>query len=270
MVAVIGEHAGWLRAGLGPRADEVAFVDMVELGRNPARIIPAWQAFLDAHSGSGKPVRGIGEPIWAGRRPAELLECQLHEALLNVAIDPELPFWLICPYDARRLGPAVLGEARRSHPAVVAAGEYAGSPDYRGRAHVDALFRSALPEPTGAARRLGYDRSTLDRVFAFVALGAHAAGLSADRAGTLASAVQRLAAGSLHRGAAGGEVRLYDTPDAAICEVRDDTLITDLLAGRRAPWPADSDDLWHVNQTCDLVQLRSGAAGSVVRVHAWK
>ena len=62
---------------------------------------------------AGRPVRGIGEPIWPGRRPEELLECQLHEALLNVAVDPEVPFWLICPYDAgaarrrrRRGGPS--------------------------------------------------------------------------------------------------------------------------------------------------------------------
>ena len=34
----------------------------------------------------GRAVRGIGEPIWATRTPAELVECQRHEALLNVAL----------------------------------------------------------------------------------------------------------------------------------------------------------------------------------------
>ena len=30
-------------------------------------------------------MRGIGEPIWADRRPDELDECQLHESLINLA-----------------------------------------------------------------------------------------------------------------------------------------------------------------------------------------
>ncbi|MGI8873571.1 MAG: hypothetical protein ACR2KP_04455 [Egibacteraceae bacterium] len=30
-------------------------------------------------------LRGAGEPIWPERRPAELVECQRHESLLNVA-----------------------------------------------------------------------------------------------------------------------------------------------------------------------------------------
>lgn len=85
---------------------------MHELGRNPARIIPAWQRFVDG--AGGRPVRGIGEPIWPGRRAEELLECRLHGALLNVAVDPGLPFWLRCPYDTRQLSPGVVEEAFRS------------------------------------------------------------------------------------------------------------------------------------------------------------
>ena len=61
---------------------------MAVLGHNPARIIPAWRDFADAHAG---PIRGIGEPIWPGRGADELVECQLHESLLNVAFDGRLP-----------------------------------------------------------------------------------------------------------------------------------------------------------------------------------
>jgi hypothetical protein len=46
MVAVVPEHATWLKDALGDRVDEVVFVDLRELGCNPARIIPAWQQFL--------------------------------------------------------------------------------------------------------------------------------------------------------------------------------------------------------------------------------
>ena len=44
-------------------------------------------------------MRGIGEPIWADRSPTELIECQCHEALLNVAFAAAGDFHLICPYD---------------------------------------------------------------------------------------------------------------------------------------------------------------------------
>ena len=68
--AVVGaEKIALLRTELGSDAAEVLFTDMAEVGSNPARIIPAWRAFVDEHG--GRPVRGIGEPIWAGRTPAE-------------------------------------------------------------------------------------------------------------------------------------------------------------------------------------------------------
>ncbi len=149
MVAMIREHANWLRGALGAAARKVKFVDMAVLGRNPARIIPAWQSFLDDHSADGKPVRGIGEPIWAGRRPEEVLECQLHEALLNVAVDPKTPFWLICPYDVRGLDAEVIEEAHRSHLTVVEGSNPRGHPLYGGRTHVEAMFEAELAPLAG-------------------------------------------------------------------------------------------------------------------------
>ena len=142
MVAVIRPHATWLQNSLGASSGKVKFVDMARLGHNPARIIPGWQQFLAAHAADGRPVRGIGEPIWSGRRPEELIECQLHEALLNVAVDPSTPFWLVCPYAVRGLDDAVIAEAYRSHPAVIQGDQYQGNMHYAGRSHVDWIFGS--------------------------------------------------------------------------------------------------------------------------------
>jgi hypothetical protein len=47
-------------------------------------------------------------------------------------------------------------------------------------------------------------------------------------------------------------------------------LIDDLLLGRRMPVEDEHDGLWHANQLCDLVQMRSSSTGTTVRVHAWK
>jgi hypothetical protein len=59
------------------------FADMSELGRNPARIIPVIQAFVDRAAGG--PARFVGEPIWPGRTAAEMREGTRHEALINLA-----------------------------------------------------------------------------------------------------------------------------------------------------------------------------------------
>jgi hypothetical protein len=47
--------------------------------------------------------------------------------MLNIAIHPKTPFWLICSYDAVTLSPAVVEEAHGSHPVIVDAGSYHGS-----------------------------------------------------------------------------------------------------------------------------------------------
>ena len=116
LVAVSPAKIRLLGDALGSDADRVTFVPMDELGRNPARIIPAWRAFAD-RAGS-RPVRGIGEPVWAGRSRAELDECYLHESLLNLAFADRPSFQLLCPYDTGALPAEVLQRARQSHPCV--------------------------------------------------------------------------------------------------------------------------------------------------------
>ena len=270
MVAVTPEHIGWIRNELGPSAAQVHFVDMTELGRNPARIIPAWQQFLDEWSGDGRPARGIGEPIWVGRRPEEVVECQLHEALLNLAVDPELPFWLVCPYDAEHLGEDVLAEAGRSHPAIATSASYQGSPGYRGHSHAEAMFSAMLPPVGGRLTGTATSWSDASAAADHVILEAAAADLWSHKVVALAEAVRALVGDSLGRGATEAVVRLWDEPDVVVCEVADTTVTGNLLAGRQAPPPSGQDALWQANQLCDLVQVRSDDQGTTVRLHMWK
>jgi len=270
MVALVPEHNDWIRDGLNDQASQVTFIDMDQLGGNPARIIPAWQQFLDTHSGPGRPARGIGEPIWATRRAEELTECQLHEALLNVAVGPETPFWLICPYDVEHLSSAVIAEAHRSHPAVLDVNSYQGSTAYTGRAHVDELIAAELPPLPDEALEFTFTSSNVQDVFGFILLEAAAYDLWSNKALDLATAVRQLAADSLHRGEMKGVVRAWHRPEALVCEVADATALDDVLAGRRGASGAKDDGLWSANQSCDLVQMRTTPAGTTVRVHAWR
>jgi hypothetical protein len=72
MVAVGPLHMKWLRDALDGRAD-VEFVDMEELGRNPAQIIPAWQQFLDSRSGGFVPYGVSGSRSGPDVAPRSLL-----------------------------------------------------------------------------------------------------------------------------------------------------------------------------------------------------
>jgi hypothetical protein len=272
IAGLIPEHAGWLSSELGSQAHQVQFVDILELGRNPARLIPALQDFLSAWSGYGRPARAIGEAMWAGRPAEEMLECELHEALLNVAVDPDLPFWLVCAYDEEQLDAEIIAEAGRSHPALATATSYQGSPSYRGYAHAQELFNAPLPAISGSpAETTVTARMNLEALAEYSSLQAAAADLWSDRILRLTDAVRRLAVDGLSRGAERVRVQFWDQPQALICDVSDETLVDDLLFGRRHPLRAEPHSLWFANQTCDLVQARSSErGGTTVRLHMRK
>ena len=271
MVAVIAPKVERLRSELGSVADRVTFVDMAQLGANPARIIPAWRAFVDEQSVDGRPLRGIGEPIWAGRRAAEVVECQLHEALLNLAVDPDTPLWLRCPYDVTALDDGVLAEAHRSHPAVVEETGYSGSRTYGGAHHASTVFDDELAGPSVAVDEISFDSRGLRAVRDVVIGRATTVGIAPDRKSDLALAMHELATNSLRHGGGRGVLRVWQEPDALVCEVHDGGRIADQLVGRRMPALSQQGGrgVWMANQLCDLVQLRSSEHGTTVRVSTW-
>jgi anti-sigma regulatory factor (Ser/Thr protein kinase) len=269
LVAVTLPRLVNLQAVVGAHAPGVEYVDMGELGANPARIIPAWRSFVEQHD--GQPVRGIGEPVWAGRRATEIAECQLHEALLNLAVEPDTPLWLLCPYDADSLAGPVLDEAARSHPSLREGEHYRGSTTYGGVHHVDRLFAGRLPDPPPGTQATTFERADLAEVRRRVGWYAARSGLSLDRTTDLALAATEVATNSVRHGGGRGVLRLWRQGDAVVCEFTDRGRVTDPLAGRRIP-PLTAEGgrgLWLANQLCDLVQIRSGDSGTVVRLLTW-
>ena len=270
LVAVAGERLAALQTALGATANQVRFADMAELGRNPAQIIPAWLEFVAAHSADGTPIRGVGEPIWAERSATEIVECQFHESLLNLAVAPDVPLWLICPYDVSALDAVVIAEAQRSHPALVEADRYRGSTLYGGAFHVQELFRGELPEPTGFAHSAPFSSTDVRQVQHWIEAAATDAGMSVERARQLAAAVQQLALDSIRYGNGRGALRHWVSGTTMISEVFDPGVVTDPLVGRSTILGGDTHrpGLWSANRVCDLVQVRSTEAGTTTRVHA--
>lgn len=267
LVMVGAEKLAALRDDLGPVADDVRFEDMGVVGRNPARIIPAWRDFARDHSDASR-LRGVGEPIWAGRSADELVECQRHEMLLNLAFDDAHGFNLICPYDTAALDHDVLAKARESHPCVGGAHGRHVSTGYSGLAAARAPVAVPLPPPPADAAELPFAEGSLTGVRTFVEWQAEHAGLG-DRGYDLVVAVNELASNSLRHGGGTGMLRTWRTDGALVCEVEDAGRIDDPLVGRVRPERPRAGGLgvWIVNQLCDLVQIRAVPGGTVVRAH---
>lgn len=255
-----------LRAALGGKTQEVTFADMAAVGSNPARVISAWSDFVATHSGSDRPLRGIGEPIWAGRDPAELAECHIHESLLNLAFAETPGFWLLCPYDTRALDEDALHGAYRNHTLIQERGDHRRS-DHFSASAAD-LFAAPLPPAPAGADGLQFDRHRLAEVRQFVSEAARTAGLEPSRASDLLIAINELATNSVIHGDGAGTVVVWREGGSLLCEVRDRGRLDRPLAGRVRPTAAQPNGrgLWLVNQLCDLVQMRTSAEGTVVRV----
>jgi len=126
-----------------------------------------------------------------------------------------------------------------------------------------------LSAPPDGAEVLRY-RAGLAGVRDFTAAWARRAGLPPNRVNDLVIAVAELAANTLAHTSGPGTLTLWIADDEVICQVQDQGQITDPLAGRLRPAPdapGGGRGLWVVHQVCDQVEIRTGQAGTTVRVH---
>jgi anti-sigma regulatory factor (Ser/Thr protein kinase) len=267
LVSVSNARIELLKEVLGQRRDGVQFADMHVLGGNPARIIPAWRRFLDEQAPDGRPVHAIGEPIWPGRSPAELSECQRHESLLSIAFDGQ-PWSLLCPYESDALEESVIQAARESHPIIAQEGARRPSDSFAAARQPSDPFAGVLPAPAGEPQEMAFTRGQLGGLRRF-ASGIAAEALEGTRVQDLVLAVNELATNSIRHGGGRGTLRIWREGTTLLCEVCDDGRISEPLVGRMQPGARQRTGrgLWLVHHLCDLVQIRSSCAGSVVRVH---
>ena len=262
LVAVDPDKIARLQRALGDAARHVEFVVMTQAGRNPGRVISLWRDFVERTG--GRPCAGIGEPIWSGRTPDELVECQQHEHLLNHAFPVATPLHLRCPYDVATLDAAVIDEALRSHPQLA---EAAANPGYLAVSGTG-LLRSRLDAPPVAGSlRLSVDVGGLGALRDAVADRAVAAGFAGDRVDDIVLVASELATNGLRHGADPCTLESWTGPSDLVVEVRDGGRLDDPLVGRRRPklnW-SGGRGLWLVHELADLVRVRSGESGTTVR-----
>jgi anti-sigma regulatory factor (Ser/Thr protein kinase) len=268
LVMVTAEKIDAIRSELGDDAGTVDFVDVDEVGRNPARILPEWTAFAEDATEEGRGLRGIAEPMTVDRSAAALSECLLHELLVNTAFVTGPAWELLCPIDRGALGPPVVEQHHHVHPFVSSARGVEPNPSYVGDVSPFEWLPDPLPPPAAGAEQVDFDLSTLRALRASVDGFGSRAGLSPERRADLVLAVDELACNSVLHGTAGGVFRGWRENETVMCEVTSEGTFSDPMVGRRRPTIEQHQGrgLWVVNQLCDLVQIRSSDGTSVVRV----
>jgi hypothetical protein len=182
LVMVEATKIALLREALGADAVHVRFEDMGGVGTNPARIIPAWTAFVREAGGAGKSLRGIGEPVSVQRSPAELFECHRYESLVNLAFADAPDFRLLCPYDIGALDPSVVAHARCTHPLVQDPdGSVRVSTAFHGVAAAAEPCRAPLPAVPHDAQTIPILPAGLTSLRAAIGRRAARAGLTPER-----------------------------------------------------------------------------------------
>jgi anti-sigma regulatory factor (Ser/Thr protein kinase) len=267
LVVIDAEKIERLHAVLDGDDERVTFADMRDVGRNPALIMQTWRDFVAAHTGTGRALRGIGEPVTPDRSDAALAECHIHEALLNIAFESEPNFWLLCPYDTSAIAAADVARAVANHPYIRDNRDRAGNGSVS-REATDP-FTAALPAPPAAAETIPFEKSTIRTLRESVTRRARAAGVCDERVAGLALAVSEVATNTVVHGLGRGEAKVWTDGSWFMCELHGPGRITDPMVGRLRPTRGQMSGygIWLANQFCDLVQIRSCEDRTTVRLH---
>lgn len=272
LLAVTGAHAAVLRDVLAGHPSAVEFLDLAEIGPNPGRILSVWQDWTERNTATGRGLRGVYEPVLAGRGDVELAECRWHDALLNLAFRYGPAWSLRCSFDAEALSSAVVDGVRQTHPLLFDGFGTRPNPAYAPpESALPTVYSSPLPEPERLAAEFAFDVGSLAQVRGVVRQCVSVLGLEPAELIDFTLVASELATNSVRHGGGSGVLRLWREGPYAVCEVRDRGTITDPLAGLRRPdfrKGSGGAGLWAVNRVCALVSIRSTPGeGTVVRAH---
>lgn len=271
LVVLADDTLDALVRAVGDHGEGLVGLRMEEVGRNPGRVISFWERFV-GHGLDGKRTRwGIEEPLWSGRSADEIVECGIHERLIDLAFEDSDDFRLLCAFDADVLDDATAEAVNASHRRVMMLDDRTvGRTDgaaFRPVRAADVFGAPLPPRPHEASCRPIGDESMSGVRFQIGQL-AWSHGLTRRRAHDLEVSVSELVANTVMYAGGAGELWTWTEGPAVVCEVHDRGRLDDLLVGRRTPASMASHGrgLWLVHELCDLVQVRSDEAGTTVRV----
>jgi anti-sigma regulatory factor (Ser/Thr protein kinase) len=264
LVALPGPHLQHMREALGEEMADARLEDLEQVGRNPGRLLSMIEEWVASHDGRA---RVVSEVVWPGRSRAEAVEALRHEALVNHALAGS-GATILSPFDAQHLDDDILAGIEMTHPTVVEGGRRRAGTSYTDP--MSAMFGELWPleDPPGPVSEHPLHGSLIELRRAIArdpALGS----LSAERRSDLVFAINEAASNAVKHGNETCLTRIWHDGDEVVTEVSSHSGIEDVMAGRRRP-AADAlqgRGLWLINQVCDLVELRSGASGTTLRMH---
>ena len=126
----------------------------------------------------------------------------------------------------------------------------------------------ALAAPPAQAESFPFHRD-LAPLRETVRVRARGAGLAPHRVVDLVLAVGEATANTVRHAGGSGTLRIWQDDAEIVCEVSDPGRMNDPRAGRFRPVAGTrgGQGLWIIHQACDQVEVTSGDAGTVVRMH---
>lgn len=234
---------------------DVTFIDHTDwYTGSAANAVAQGAGYLAAHAGVGGRIHLLMEPVWngrAGRSPREATEWIRYEALANLLFAP-LATTVLCAYDTRTAGLAIVDAARRAHPDT---GVY--EEPVRLVAELDAVPLAPPPPDAEPLTELTVDA---------VQLRTRARGLAPADAELFATAVVEAAEAVGRRD---GTALLWGEGARCVCELRSGRRVADPLAGFVPPETSDlapGQGLWYARQVCAYVDVRDDRDGATVRM----
>ncbi|UWP82433.1 sensor histidine kinase [Dactylosporangium fulvum] len=249
-------------------ASEVTFLSPTNWFDSPGRTLNAHHRRIDALHGDRGILRVLGEPVWTGLDDLETAEWGRYESVMNVALASSRA-WVVCGYDSRTLPPAIVDDARRTHPELAVGTGSESSNTYTDPAYYYAEHNVPLiVRPDHGVEWLPIF-GDLAPVRQFVADHAVRLGVPTARLDDFTLAVNEVATNALRHGAGHGEARLWATDRRVVCEIFDPGAAADNFLGflRADPQAGKGHGLWIARQICDLLEMRTGEAGTTVRLH---
>ncbi|MGW5714803.1 anti-sigma factor RsbA family regulatory protein [Amycolatopsis sp. NPDC003865] len=262
LVATTTANLRLLRAELGADADRIAVAEPAYFGRRPAHVAEALRRYWTRHRSTAPTgaVRVVAEPERSGGSGAGA-EWPHVEAGFNVAL-AGTRIWLICPYDTRTVDPAVVEDARRTHPECVVRGEVRPSSRFAASGNPGGTGADA---PPGAADLFRFEgdlvavrRHVLDRASALLR--------SAEAATMFGIAVGEAIVYLVEHGIDRAAVWVRPAAGRVVCTLHSDRPVDGPAFYGLRPAARPGASLWMTDQICEWLDVSSDAAGCTIEL----
>jgi anti-sigma regulatory factor (Ser/Thr protein kinase) len=267
IVVLTPENLAPIRRELHESAEGVDFADAGEWYSTQANALTRYLQYAAHKMANGaRLVRVLGEPLTGAASAVKVKRWQTYEALCN-HLFAESRVVMICAYDVR-LSTSREAAPEQLHPAIVNSGVMQPNERYVGSG---ASRMGRTPDgPPPQVPSLPFDLRRLEFVRERLRASTEQARLDPVRAYEFVCAVSEAASNAVEHGPGHGTVRVWETEDELVCEVRSEAPArVDPRAGfaRPDPFAEHGRGFWCMRQLCDWVDVLPETDALVVRLY---